>query len=109
MLLLLVALGSPLFTWSQAASPESVAWEPVGLSGGGGMFAPAISPTDPNLMMLNCDMSAAYISEDGGRTWKAFDALPFSNVQRLTFDPSHDGLIYVTTFGGSVWRGPAVP
>ena len=119
------------------------------------MFTPAISPADPNLMMLNCDMSAAYISEDGGRTWQligrqarqtfggyfhpkhdgwiymtltegaagaglwlsqdsgqtwqAFDDLPFSNIQRLTFDPSDDGLIYVTTFGGSVWRGPAVP
>lgn len=46
------------------------AWEPVGLSGGGGMFSPAISPADPNLMMLNCDMSAAYLSEDGGRNWR---------------------------------------
>jgi hypothetical protein len=34
------------------------------------MFTPAISPADPNLMMLNCDMSAAYISEDGGRNWR---------------------------------------
>ena len=46
------------------------AWEPVGLSGGGGMFSPAISPADPDLMMLNCDMSAAYLSEDGGRNWR---------------------------------------
>jgi hypothetical protein len=46
---------------------RSGAWEPVGLSGGGALFAPAISPVDPNLMMLNCDMSAAYVSEDGGR------------------------------------------
>jgi len=35
--------------------------------------------------------------------------LPFSNVQRVTFDPADDSLIYVATFGGSVWRGPAVP
>ena len=45
-------------------------WQPIGISGGGGMFAPAISPANPNLMMLNCDMSAAYISEDGGRNWR---------------------------------------
>ena len=49
---------------------KSIPWEPVGLSGGGGMYTPAISPADPNLMMLNCDMSAAYISEDGGRNWR---------------------------------------
>lgn len=50
-----------------------------------------------------------WLSKDNGQSWQAFDDLPFSNVQRVTFDPSDDGLIYVTTFGGSVWRGPAVP
>jgi len=50
-----------------------------------------------------------WLSQDSSQTWQAFDELPFSNIQRVTFDPSDDGLIYVTTFGGSVWRGPAVP
>ena len=50
-----------------AAEPQ---WEPLGLSGGGGMFSPGISPADPSLMMINCDMSAAYISENGGRDWR---------------------------------------
>jgi len=50
-----------------------------------------------------------WLSQDSGQTWQAFDDLPFSNIQRVTFEPSDDGLIYVTTFGGSVWRGPAVP
>ena len=51
--------------------PEPVdGWLPVGLSGGGGMFAPAISGADPNLMMINCDMSGAYVSEDGGHWWR---------------------------------------
>ncbi len=48
---------------------DGTTWEPVGLSGGGGMFAPAISPADPSLLMLNCDMGAAYLSDDGGRNW----------------------------------------
>ncbi len=38
-----------------------------------------------------------------------FDDLPFSNIQRVVFDPSSQALVYVTTFGGSVWRGPVVP
>ena len=48
-----------------------------------------------------------WLSKDGGRTWKALDGLPFRNVQRVTFDPGDDSIIYVSTFGGSVWRGPA--
>ncbi len=101
MLLLLVALGSPLFTWSQAASPESVAWEPVGLSGGGGMFAPAISPTDPNLMMLNCDMSAAYLSEDGGRHWRMIHHAQLRSDTRCrpTFHPSNPDVIFASSGG----------
>ena len=50
-----------------------------------------------------------WLSQDNGQTWQVFDDLPFSNIQRLTFDPSDESLLYVTTFGGSIWRGPAVP
>jgi hypothetical protein len=154
--LLMVVLTAYWQTTAQSEVPtRQIRWEPVGLSGGGGMFTPAISPADPNLMMLNCDMSAAYISQDSGqtwqrigrqarqtfggyfhpkhdgwiymtltegaagaglwlsqdngRTWQAFDDLPFSNIQRVSFDPSDDAVMFVTTFGGSVWRGPAVP
>lgn len=42
----------------------------MGLSGGGGTETPAISPHDPDLMIINCDMSGAYRTEDGGRTWE---------------------------------------
>jgi hypothetical protein len=35
------------------------------------------------------------------------NGLPFSNVQRIAFDPANENVIYATTFGGSVWRGPA--
>ena len=47
-----------------------------------------------------------WLSKDNGQTWKAM-GLPFSNAQRVHFDPANDKIIYVTTFGGSVWRGPA--
>ena len=57
-----------LFAVTVQAADRPIAWTPVGISGGGGMFTPAISPADPDLMMLNCDMSGAYISEDGVAT-----------------------------------------
>jgi hypothetical protein len=50
-----------------------------------------------------------WLSRDTGKTWQAFNDLPFSNIQRVEIDPTNDGEIHVTTFGGSVWRGPAQP
>lgn len=46
-----------------------------------------------------------WLSKDNGTTWQAFEELPFCNIQRVTFDPSNEDLIYVTTFGGSVFKG----
>ncbi len=50
-----------------------------------------------------------WLSRDNGRTWQAFDGLPFANVQRVEFDTRARSEIHVTTFGGSVWRGPSTP
>jgi len=76
-------------------------WKPIGLSGGGGMFAPAISPADPNLMMLNCDMSAAYISEDGGRNWRMIHQaqLRSDTACQPAFHPTDSNLIYASSGG----------
>jgi photosystem II stability/assembly factor-like uncharacterized protein len=84
--------------WSES---PIFSWEPVGLSGGGGMFAPAISPADPNLMMLNCDMSAAYISEDGGHHWRMIHHAQLrSDTQcRPGFHPSDPNVIYASSGG----------
>jgi len=38
-----------------------------------------------------------------------FDDLPFDNIHRVTFDPQDENIIYVSTFGSGVWRGPALP
>ncbi len=46
-------------------------------------------------------------SDDAGETWVALEGMPFRNAQRITFDPADPSIIYVSTFGGSVWRGPA--
>jgi photosystem II stability/assembly factor-like uncharacterized protein len=48
-----------------------------------------------------------WLSRDGGGTWKAVEGLPFRGAQRVSFDPADESIIYVSTFGGSVWRGPA--
>jgi len=50
-----------------------------------------------------------WLSRDDGATWEPFSRLPFSNVQRVCFLPGEDDRIVVTTFGGSVYRGPIAP
>ena len=85
-----------------ANSPaQAPAWQPIGISGGGGMFAPAISPADPNLMMLNCDMSAAYISEDGGHNWRMIHhaQLRSDTACRPAFHPTDPNIIYASSGG----------
>ena len=50
-----------------------------------------------------------WLSQDNGDRWQPFQDLPFSNIQRVVFDPQDETRMYVTTFGGSVWHGPIVP
>lgn len=82
------------------SSPPSC-WEPVGLSGGGGMFTPAISPADSNLMMLNCDMSAAYLSEDGGRNWRMIHHAQLRSDTRCrpAFHPTDPNVVFASSGG----------
>ncbi|HUU11826.1 MAG TPA: hypothetical protein VM431_14975 [Phycisphaerae bacterium] len=53
--------------------------------------------------------SGLYLSKDDGATWQPFLALPFANIQRVHFDPDAPDQVILTTFGGSVFRGPAEP
>lgn len=99
LLSLAIAMVCGVLPWLNAIAETS--WEPVGFSGGGGMFTPAISPVDPNLMMLNCDMSAAYLSEDGGRNWRMIHHSQLrSDIQcRPSFHPTQRGIIYASSGG----------
>jgi len=91
------AVGAPVKP-KQAAAFPTYTWESLGLSGGGGMFSPAISPIDPDLMMLSCDMSGAYISEDGGRHWRMIHHLQLQGNTRCRpgFHPQDRNTIYMS-------------
>ena len=87
-------------------------WQRIGRQGQqtfGGYFYPKRSGWIYMTLNEGAPGAGLWLSRDNGRAWKPFDDLPFSNIQRVTFDPSEDDLMYVTTFGGSVWRGPVVP
>src|SRR5438132_12350679 len=95
-LVTLLLLGLCRLAWGQPTGRAPVSWEPVGLSGGGAMFTPAISPADPRRMMVNCDMSAAYLSSDGGLHWRMIHQtqLRASTRCRPAFHPTDPRIIY---------------
>jgi photosystem II stability/assembly factor-like uncharacterized protein len=76
------------------------AWRVIGPGGGGTMRRPAISPHDARLVVEGCDMTGAYITKDGGLSWRMFNlgAPPSS----FAFDPRDPRVIYATT--AALWR-----
>jgi photosystem II stability/assembly factor-like uncharacterized protein len=90
-------------------SPRLDAWRVIGPGGGGTMRRPAISPHDPNVVVLGCDMTGAYLTVDGGASWRMFNlgAVPTA----FAFDPSRAatlyagaGAVYKSDDSGRTWR-----
>jgi photosystem II stability/assembly factor-like uncharacterized protein len=52
--------------------------------------------------------SSAWRSADRGATWKRIRGFNFKWGHRVIPDPANVNKIYITTFGGSVWHGPAL-
>ena len=51
--------------------------------------------------------SSAYRSDDKGYTWKRIKGYNFKWGKRVQPDPVNPDKIYIITFGGGVWHGPA--
>jgi photosystem II stability/assembly factor-like uncharacterized protein len=66
-----------------------------------------IDPRDPKLLYAGGFESSAWRSTDRGETWRRIAGYDFKWGHRVIPDPDDAKKIYVTTFGGSVWHGPA--
>jgi photosystem II stability/assembly factor-like uncharacterized protein len=92
-----------------AGAPRNDAWKVIGPGGGGSIYAPAVSPHNTKDMLAYCDMTGAYISHDGGDSWRNFNLR--GRVHFYLFDPVDANVIYVQTTGlwrsadkGNTWR-----
>src|SRR5690348_5122006 len=101
-------LALSLGLWAGPA-PRADAWKVIGPGGAGGMFLPTISPHDPNIVLEHCDMTGAYISLDGGMSWRMFNLRGV--VSAFAFDPRDPTIIYAgnhalwkSTDTGKTWR-----
>lgn len=84
-------------------------WQILGPGGGGAQYNPTVSPHDPRTVVVNCDMTGAYITHDGGGTWRMFNL--GSTVRFFVFDAVDRNTIYAktsvlwrSTDGGRTWR-----
>ncbi len=84
-------------------------WRVVGPGGGGTMRRPAISPHDPKVVILGCDMTGAYLTGDAGASWRMinFGSVPTA----FAFDPAKPSVVYAgaeavykSEDAGRTWR-----
>ena len=83
-----------------AGPPRPNQWEVVGPGGGGTMYYPTISPHNPSRVLVYCDMTGSYISEDAGESWRMFNLR--STTRFFVFDPVVPDTIYA--YGLGLWR-----
>jgi len=71
------------------------------------VFALAIDPASPATLFINTFDSAAFRSDDGGKTWTRLKGYNFKWGHRPVVDIHNPGMLYLTTFGGGLYHGPA--
>jgi len=105
---LLACVASPA-ELSPARNARLDAWRVIGPGGGGTTRRPVISPHDPGRVVLGCDMTGAYLTEDGGSSWRMFNL--GSVPTAFAFDPSRPQTIYAgaeavfrSDDSGRTWR-----
>ena len=64
-------------------------------------------PGDPRVFYAAGFESSAWRSGDGGRSWQRIRGFNFKWGHRVIPDPGNQDKIYITTYGGGVWHGPA--
>ncbi len=84
-------------------------WERIGPGGGGGTFLPVFSYTNPDKFFLRCDMTGAYLTNDGGSSYAQIN---FPNGSySFAFDPLDSNTVYAgsrglnkSLDGGKTWQ-----
>lgn len=91
-------LGALLLATGESPRPGN--FKIIGPGGGGAMFHPTVSPHDFKTVLVSCDMTGAYITHDGGKSWRMFNLRGV--VQFFVFDPLDKNVIYAQSNG--LWR-----
>lgn len=84
-----------------APNASAVRWRPLGEPGvGGRITALALSPFDPDNVMIGGDLLGTARSVDGGRSWERSDGLLSLETAHFSFHPSRPDEVWVGTMSG---------
>lgn len=83
-------------------------------------FAATLHPQNPDWIYMTVHATipedrspppeaSLWLSRDAGRSWIPFMDYPFGNACRVHFHPVDRQVMFVTSYGGSVHRGPVEP
>ena len=72
------------------------------------IYDATVDPKRPEILYAAGYESSIWRSGDRGKTWKRIPGFNFKWANRVIPDPQHEDMIYITTFGGGVWHGPAL-
>jgi len=64
-----------------------------------------IHPENPDVLFFTGFNSGVFRSDDGGKSWYRLKGFRFKWGHRVIVDTYNPGMIFVTTFGGSVYHG----
>jgi photosystem II stability/assembly factor-like uncharacterized protein len=81
-------------------------WKPI-LTHSQHVYDLTIDPHHPDTLYIAGFDAAAYRSSDRGIHWERIKGYDFKWGHRVLLDPNDPTQIYITTFGGGVWHGPA--
>jgi photosystem II stability/assembly factor-like uncharacterized protein len=65
----------------------------------------SINPDKPDQIFACTFISGIFRSNDAGKTFQQLTVPPHVCTHRVTVEPGDDSTIWVTTFGGGVWKG----
>jgi photosystem II stability/assembly factor-like uncharacterized protein len=81
-------------------------WKPI-LTCDQHVYSLTIDAKTPDRLFACGFEGSAYRSDDAGQHWRRLRGFNFKPGQRVSIDPTNADRIYITTFGNSVWMGPA--
>ncbi len=91
---------APMPPSSPMSAQRLDSWILIGPGGGGAQYLPTISPHDPNVVLVRCDMTGNYISTDFGESWRIFNLR--TSASWFVYDPLDPQTIY--TWAGGLFR-----